>query len=163
MVASGVLSRGPSPVPPVVKITSTRRESASSRNWLRNPAGSSEHRSADFTSQPNSLQRLTNSGPDTSSRSPRETESLMVRIETRIPGLNGGVFNVRCSIRGFSRKRFSKRVSQLDGTSSRLASSINRIASISKPVVFRVVVVRGEALPALKSISNSPSVHKITL
>ena len=31
------------------------------------------------------------------------------------------------------------------------------------PVVVRVMVVRAEALAALKSISNSPSVHKITL
>jgi len=48
-------------------------------------------------------------------------------------------------------------------TASRLASSIKRIASINKPVVFFVVVVRVDSLAALKSISNSPSVHKITL
>src|SRR5260370_42483075 len=48
-------------------------------------------------------------------------------------------------------------------TASRLASSLNRIASISRPVVFFVVVLRMEALAALKSISTSPSLHKITL
>jgi len=46
---------------------------------------------------------------------------------------------------------------------SRLGSSMIRMASISRPVVPRVVVVREEALAALKSISNSPAVHKITL
>jgi len=34
---------------------------------------------------------------------------------------------------------------------------------MSKPVVFFVVVVRVDSLAALKSISNSPSPHKITL
>jgi hypothetical protein len=52
---------------------------------------------------------------------------------------------------------------QFEGTASRLASSIRRMASISSPVVVRVVVVLEEVLPALKSISNSPSVHSRTL
>jgi len=52
---------------------------------------------------------------------------------------------------------------QFDGTASRLASSIRRMASIRRPVVLRVVVVLDEALAALKSISNSPSVHSKTL
>ncbi|GEM_PF-2061648 len=52
---------------------------------------------------------------------------------------------------------------QFEGTASRLASSIKRIASISRPVVLRVVVVLVEALAALKSISNSPSVQRSTL
>ena len=47
-------------------------------------------------------------------------------------------------------------------TGSRFASSINRIASIKRPVVFFVVVVRDEAFAALKSISNSPAVHSTT-
>ena len=52
---------------------------------------------------------------------------------------------------------------QFEGTASRLASSIRRMASIRRPVVLRVVVVLDEALAALKSISNSPSVHNKTL
>jgi hypothetical protein len=40
---------------------------------------------------------------------------------------------------------------------------MSRIASINNPVVFRVVVVFVEAFAALKSISNSPAVHKTTL
>src|SRR5215469_2136133 len=48
-------------------------------------------------------------------------------------------------------------------TVSRLASSIRRMASIKRPVVLRVVVVALEALAALKSISNSPSVQRTTL
>jgi len=55
------------------------------------------------------------------------------------------------------------RGAQLEGTASRLASSIRRMASIRRPVVLRVVVVLDEALAALKSISNSPSVHSKTL
>jgi hypothetical protein len=57
----------------------------------------------------------------------------------------------------------SHHVAQFEGTASRLASSIRRMASISRPVVVRVVVVLEEVLPALKSISNSPSVHSKTL
>src|SRR5208337_2785642 len=86
-VASGVLSRGPSPVPPVVNSRSTRFESASSRNWLRTLPGSSEHRSVAFTSQPNSRQRCTRAGPERSMRSPRATESLIVSMATRMAGL----------------------------------------------------------------------------
>jgi hypothetical protein len=52
---------------------------------------------------------------------------------------------------------------QFEGTASRLASSIRRMASIRRPVVLRVVVVLEEAFAALKSISNSPSVHNKTL
>ena len=52
---------------------------------------------------------------------------------------------------------------QFEGTASRLASSMRRMASIRRPVVLRVVVVFDEALAALKSISNSPSVHNKTL
>ena len=86
VVASGVLSRGPSPVPPVVKIRSTRRESANSRNSVRIFAGSSEQRIAEFTSHPSPRQRFTSAGPEISSRSPRVTESLIVRMETRMKG-----------------------------------------------------------------------------
>src|SRR5712664_3681805 len=49
---------------------------------------------------------------------------------------------------------------QFEGTASRLASSIRRMASIRRPVVLRVVGVLDEALAALKSISNSPSVQR---
>jgi len=58
---------------------------------------------------------------------------------------------------------YSQRGGQFEGTASRLASSIRRMASIRRPVVLRVVVVLDEALAALKSISNSPSVHSKTL
>src|SRR5580692_1515215 len=88
IVASGVLSRGPSPVPPVVKSKLMRLESTMVRSWLRTPAGSSEQRKAEVTSQPSSLQRAASAGPERSSRSPRVTESLMVRMATRI-GLVG--------------------------------------------------------------------------
>ena len=58
---------------------------------------------------------------------------------------------------------YSHRRVYLVSTASWLASSINRMASISRPVVFLVVVLRVDAFAALKSISNSPSVHKMTL
>src|SRR5205823_10187502 len=56
-VASGVLSRGPMPVPPVVSKTSTRPESASDRNCSRIPAGSN-NRSEEHTSELQSLAYL---------------------------------------------------------------------------------------------------------
>src|SRR5215469_6926085 len=52
---------------------------------------------------------------------------------------------------------------QFEGTASRWASSIRRMASIRRPVVLRVVVLLVDALAALKSISNSPSVQRTTL
>src|SRR5690349_8285480 len=81
-VASGVLSRGPMPVPPVVSTTSTRPESASSRNCSRIPAGSSEIRNDTVTSQPSPRQAATTAGPEASSRSPLATVSLMERTAT---------------------------------------------------------------------------------
>src|SRR5467141_3968203 len=89
-VASGVLSRGPIPVPPVVKRTSTRPESASSRNCSRIFAGSSDTRNAEVTSQPSPRQNATTAGPDKSSRSPLVTESLIVRTATRIRKVSSG-------------------------------------------------------------------------
>src|SRR6266850_1849975 len=89
-VDSGVLSRGPIPVPPVVKRTSTRPESASSRNCSRIFAGSSDTRNAEVTSQPSPRQNATTAGPDKSSRSPLVTESLMVRTATRIRKVSSG-------------------------------------------------------------------------
>jgi len=83
-VASGVLSRGPSPVPPVLRTKSTVRESASFRKFNRTCSGSSEHFCAETISQPSSRQRWTTAGPERSTRSPLATESLMVRTATRI-------------------------------------------------------------------------------
>src|SRR5438270_571062 len=83
-VASGVLSRGPMPVPPVVSKTSTRPESASSRKRSRIPAGSSEIGVAAVTSQPSPRQAATTAGPERSSCSPLATLSLIVRTATRM-------------------------------------------------------------------------------
>src|SRR5258708_25014038 len=83
-VDSGVLSRGPIPVPPVVKSTSTRLESVTARNCSRIFAGSSDTHKEEVTSQPSPRQNATTAGPDKSSRSPLLTESLMVRTATRI-------------------------------------------------------------------------------
>src|SRR6266853_5857530 len=83
-VDSGVLSRGPIPVPPVVRSTSTRLESATVRNCSRIFAGSSDTHNEEVTSQPSPRQNATTAGPDKSSRSPLLTESLMVRTATRI-------------------------------------------------------------------------------
>src|SRR5690349_4981983 len=83
-VASGVLSRGPMPVPPVVSKTSRRPESASSRNCWRIPAESSEIADSRATSHPSPRQAATTAGPERSSRSPLATLSLIVRTATRI-------------------------------------------------------------------------------
>src|SRR5437016_3082449 len=96
-VASGVLSRGPMPVPPVVRRTSTRPESATARYCSRIFAGSSETRNDEVTSQPSPRQNATTAGPDKSSRSPLVTESLIVRTATRIGKVSSGA--LRCSYR----------------------------------------------------------------
>lgn len=83
-VASGVMSRGPSPVPPVVRRISTWPESQRVRNWLRREDWSSEVMRAEVTCQPSWRQRSTSAGPERSSRSPRETESLTVRMAIRM-------------------------------------------------------------------------------
>jgi len=133
-VASGVTSRGPIPVPPVVRISSTRPLFVSLLNSDSIAGRRSATTCVETTSQPNAEHRSRTAGPEPSARSPRDTESLMVRMATRMAGY------------------FS--------TASRLASSSSRIASISRPVVERVVVERSDAA-ALKSISNSPSAHAI--
>src|SRR5258708_4007107 len=81
---------GPIPVPPVVKRTSTRPESASSRNCSRIFAGSSDTRNDEVISQPSPRQNATTAGPDKSSRSPLVTESLMVRTAMRIRKVSSG-------------------------------------------------------------------------
>jgi len=83
IVASGVESRGLKPVPPVVRIRSTRPESASSRSCSRMLGGSSATTKLDLISQPSSRQRAITDGPDLSSRWPEATESLMVITATR--------------------------------------------------------------------------------
>jgi len=87
IVASGVTSRGPRPVPPVVRIKSAARESATvlikpSIHWR-----SSAETCVETTSQPSALQRSTRPGPERSSLVPRETESLMVRMATRVASI----------------------------------------------------------------------------
>src|SRR5262249_6617097 len=145
IVASGVESRGLKPVPPVVRIRSTRPESASSRSCSRMLGGSSGITRLEVMVQPSSRHRAITAGPDLSSLLPEEKESLIVITATRK----------------------EEGADILEGyyvcTVSRLASSIKRIASISKPVVLRVVVVRVEAFAALKSISNSPADQSKTL
>src|SRR2546429_4764342 len=77
-------------LPPVVKSTSRRPESATARNCSRIFAGSSDTRNDEVTSQPSPRQNATTAGPDKSSRSPLVTESLMVRTATRIRKVSSG-------------------------------------------------------------------------
>src|SRR5690348_14114006 len=83
-VASGVTSRGPSPVPPVVSTRSTFVVSASAANCARMSASSSGTTDLEITRQPSSPQRDSSALPERSSRVPEETESLTVTMEIRI-------------------------------------------------------------------------------
>jgi hypothetical protein len=93
VVASGVMSRGPKPVPPVVKMRSTASESAVSlRNaWMA--AWSSARTAEETTSQPSCRQRDKTDVPERSSDRPAETESLIVKIETRMERRSAGRFD----------------------------------------------------------------------
>ena len=140
-VDSGVLSRGPIPVPPVrndyVYAAGVGQARAIAREYSR------DHRrrvAPTMTSQPNPRHTATTAGPDRSSRSPSR------------------YCIADCEHRDSHRAGYLR----FDRSFSRLASSISRIASISRPVVFRVVVVRVEAFAALKSISKSPAIQSTT-
>ena len=85
-VASGVLSRGPMPVPPVVKMISARLASAMALSCSRMAAGSSRRTNVSVISQPRPRQNATTAGPEASWRSPLAAESLMVRMATRMSG-----------------------------------------------------------------------------
>jgi len=85
-VASGVTSRGPTPVPPVVRITSASLASAVFLSSVTIAARSSGKRCEDATCQPSSLQRAMTAGPERSSDFPLLTESLIVTTATRMAG-----------------------------------------------------------------------------
>jgi hypothetical protein len=140
MVASGVTSRGPTPVPPVVTIKSVSFESAVFFRNAAMPSRSSGKTAASTIFQPSSLHRPATAGPELSSYFWLATESLTVRMETRMAA---------------SRYRYPSVTSASAFSPSRCPSSINRSASISRPVVVREIVSRVGA--RLKSISNSPS------
>ena len=78
VVASGVESRGPIPVPPVVRIKSAAPLSASEMRRSRIAAGSSASSDSETICQPNCAQRSRRPGPEASLCVPRETESLTV-------------------------------------------------------------------------------------
>jgi len=83
-VTSGVMSRGPSPVPPEVRMRSTTDESASSRRALLSWSSSSGRTSSFSTFHPSPSTSSFNAGPLLSSRSPRAALSLRTIIPTRI-------------------------------------------------------------------------------
>jgi hypothetical protein len=98
MVASGVTSRGPTPVPPVVSIKSASFESAAFFRCAEMPSRSSGRTAASTICQPSSRHRPATAGPELSSYFWLATESLTVRMETRmawrICGLTFGYFGV---------------------------------------------------------------------
>src|SRR6185369_3795947 len=77
-VASGVLSRGPRPVPPVVMIRFTSSRSAKSIRDSINGSRSSERILLATISAPRSVRSWTKAAPEASSRSPRAQASLAV-------------------------------------------------------------------------------------
>src|SRR5271156_4499832 len=83
-VASGVTSRGPRPVPPVVRITSASLESAASFRKSSIAARSSARTAEETILHPSSRQRAITDGPEWSSDVPAATESLIVRTDTRM-------------------------------------------------------------------------------
>src|SRR5712692_4592980 len=88
-VASGVTSRGPMPVPPVVRIKSSSPASARVTRRERSVASSSGVTWRDNTCQPYSEQRAATTTPDISWRSFWATESLTVMMAARITGRSG--------------------------------------------------------------------------
>jgi hypothetical protein len=86
IVASGVTSRGPTPVPPVVRITSASLASAVFSRSVAIAARSSGKTCEDTTCQRRSLQRAMTAGPEQSSDFPLLTESLIVTTATRMAG-----------------------------------------------------------------------------
>lgn len=86
MVASGVTSRGPTPVPPVVRIMSASLASAVFCRRFSIVARSSGKTWDETICQPSSLQRVTTAGPERSSDFPLLTESLIVTTATRMAG-----------------------------------------------------------------------------
>ena len=87
-VASGVMSSGVIPVPPVVKISS-QPESIASSAGPRSARSRPGTTSIAITSQPASSAAAASFGPDRSSFSRRETEVETVRIPVRMPGMVG--------------------------------------------------------------------------
>src|ERR1019366_3133653 len=83
-VASGVTSRGATPVPPVVKIAEIRPPSAKVAKRLAISAGSSGMTSNTETFQPSCSSRSRTAGPERSVRVPAVTESLMVKTAALI-------------------------------------------------------------------------------
>jgi len=75
-VASGVTSRGPIPVPPVV--TTRRNRTAATRSASTRAPASSGHMVELLTLKPSSVRRATTAGPEMSSRAPAKQESLTV-------------------------------------------------------------------------------------
>ena len=72
VVASGVESLGPIPVPPVVRTSSAAPPSASETSFSRMDTGSSGRTPSETTSQPSCAQRSRSAGPEASARMPRE-------------------------------------------------------------------------------------------
>src|SRR5215212_3562076 len=77
-VASGVLSRGPRPVPPVVMIKLTSVRAANSRSVCTSGSRSSERILVSTISALIDVSSSTSAAPDSSCRSPREQASLAV-------------------------------------------------------------------------------------
>ena len=91
-VASGVTSRGDSPVPPEVT-TSTNPSSLARRRRDSISARSSGKTSIRGTSNPDSTRIRFASGPERSSRLPAAAESLMVRTKALPIAINCGTCN----------------------------------------------------------------------
>src|ERR1700752_2302390 len=82
-VASGGLSRGPSPVPPVVMMRFTSFRSAVCLRAADSSPRSSERTIASTTIAPACLSNSTRALPEASSRSPRAQASLTVKTTAR--------------------------------------------------------------------------------
>src|ERR1019366_2717858 len=98
--ASGVTSRGPTPVPPVVKIAATCPPSASVASRSAISEITSGMVSMTATLQPICSSRSRTAGPERSTRVPALTESLIVRtaalimlpLAAEISALSSGLF-----------------------------------------------------------------------
>ena len=85
-VASGVTSRGPKPVPPVVATSATPSRVGELRQQSLDAGRSSGTTSCRTTSKPSPVSSATSARPDSSSRTPSDTPSLTVTTAARTAG-----------------------------------------------------------------------------
>src|ERR1019366_2824547 len=120
-VASGVTSRGATPVPPVVKMAETWPPSARVARRALISEASSGMASMTETLQPSCSNRSRAAGPERSARAPALTESLMVRTAALV------MIPLAAEVSAFAAGLFEQvKILDLDGFVERFEHVVNR-------------------------------------